>query len=234
MSKTTRALLVLLFIGWVGLVPIVRHTLYRGLYLLAMGHLGQFHEFLLSLGPWAAAVSTLLMISQSVAVPIPVTLLMVANGLVFGVWHGMLISFIGGFIGAVFAFYLGRRLGRTDPRLKAVIWHDKEDVHAGRSKHEGDHRGEKRAVFDVAAVDGEHQRVEVGLAKRDGDDRIDDVDDERGDHRSECDADDEGNGQLQDVALVEKVTKAFHAVLLLPLVNEINRRMRRPSRGSAS
>jgi uncharacterized membrane protein YdjX (TVP38/TMEM64 family) len=38
---------------------------------------------------------------------------MVANGLVFGVWHGMLISFIGGFIGAVFAFYLGRRLGRT-------------------------------------------------------------------------------------------------------------------------
>jgi uncharacterized membrane protein YdjX (TVP38/TMEM64 family) len=112
MSKTTRALLVLLFIGWVGLIPIVRHTLYRGLYLLAMGHLGQFHEFLLSLGPWAAAVSTLLMISQSVAVPIPVTLLMVANGLVFGVWHGMLISFIGGFIGAVFAFYLGRRLGR--------------------------------------------------------------------------------------------------------------------------
>jgi uncharacterized membrane protein YdjX (TVP38/TMEM64 family) len=113
MSKTTRALLVLLFIGWFGLIPIVRHTLYRGMYLLAMGHLGQFHEFLLSLGPWAAAVSTLLMISQSVAVPIPVTLLMVANGLVFGVWHGMLISFIGGFIGAVFAFYLGRRLGRT-------------------------------------------------------------------------------------------------------------------------
>src|SRR6202022_1967396 len=112
MSKTTRTLLVLLFIAWIGLVPIVRHTLYRGLYLLAMGHLGQFHEFLLSLGPWAPIVSTLLMISQSVAVPIPVTLLMVANGLVFGVWHGMLISFTGGVIGAVFAFYLGRRLGR--------------------------------------------------------------------------------------------------------------------------
>jgi uncharacterized membrane protein YdjX (TVP38/TMEM64 family) len=112
MSKTTRTLLVLLVIGWVGLIPVVRRTLYRGLYLLAMGHLRQFHEFLVSLGPWAAAVSVMLMISQSVAVPVPVTLLMVANGLVFGVWHGMLISFVGGFTGAVFAFYLGRRLGR--------------------------------------------------------------------------------------------------------------------------
>src|SRR6266566_1437197 len=53
------------------------------------------------------------MISQSVAIPVPVTLLMVANGLAFGVWHGMLISFIGGFGGALAAYYLGRRLGRV-------------------------------------------------------------------------------------------------------------------------
>ena len=100
-----------MFVGWIGLIPVVRHTVYRGLYLLAMGHLGQFHAYLLSLGPWAPVVSTVLMVSQAVAIPVPVTLLMVANGLVFGVWHGMLISFVGGFAGAVAAFYLGRRLG---------------------------------------------------------------------------------------------------------------------------
>ena len=82
MNKTTRALLVLLVVGWIDLIPLVRRTLYRGLYLLATGHLSQFRDLLLSLGPWAAAVSTLLMISQSVAIPVPVTLLMVANGLV--------------------------------------------------------------------------------------------------------------------------------------------------------
>jgi len=111
-SKTVRTIFVLLFLGYIGLIPAVRRTVYRGLYLLAVGHLGQFHDYLLSLGPWAAMVSTILMVAQSVAVPVPVTLLMVANGLVFGIWNGMLISFIGGFIGAVFAFYLGRRLGR--------------------------------------------------------------------------------------------------------------------------
>src|SRR5262245_1861752 len=111
-SKTTRTILILLFLGYIGLIPVVRQTVYRGLYLLALGHLGQFHDYLRSLGPWAATVSTTLMVAQSVAVPVPVTLLMVANGLVFGIWNGMLVSFIGGFIGALFAFYLGRRLGR--------------------------------------------------------------------------------------------------------------------------
>jgi uncharacterized membrane protein YdjX (TVP38/TMEM64 family) len=111
-NKTVRTIFVLLFFAYIGLIPVVRRTVYRGLYLLAVGHLGQFHDYLRSLGPWAATVSTLLMVAQSVAVPVPVTLLMVANGLVFGIWSGMLVSFVGGFIGAVLAFYLGRRLGR--------------------------------------------------------------------------------------------------------------------------
>lgn len=102
----------LLVVGWIGLIPVVRHTVYRGLYLLSLGHLGQFHEYLRSLGPWAPVVSIVLMVSEAVAIPVPVTLVMVANGLAFGVWHGMLVSFIGGFAGAVAAFYLGRRLGR--------------------------------------------------------------------------------------------------------------------------
>src|SRR5437764_9895517 len=113
MNKKTKTLIAVLIIGWLGLVPAVRHTLYRGLYLLAIGHLAQFHAYLLSMGPWAPVVSTIFMVSQSVAIPVPVTLLMVANGLVFGVWRGMLISFGGGFAGALLAYYIGRRYGRA-------------------------------------------------------------------------------------------------------------------------
>jgi uncharacterized membrane protein YdjX (TVP38/TMEM64 family) len=111
-TKNTRTVLVVVLVGWVALIPIVRRTVVRGLYLLAMGHLAQFHDYLLSLGPWAPLVSIVLMISQAVAIPIPVTLLMVANGVVFGVWRGMLVSFAGGFLGSVAAYYVGRLLGR--------------------------------------------------------------------------------------------------------------------------
>jgi uncharacterized membrane protein YdjX (TVP38/TMEM64 family) len=52
------------------------------------------------------------MISQAVAVPLPVTVLMVANGVVFGVWGGMLVSFVGGFAGSVVAYGLGHHFGR--------------------------------------------------------------------------------------------------------------------------
>ena len=43
-----------------------------------------------------------------------------------------------------------------------------------------DHRGEERPVLDDAAVDDQHQGVEAGLAEWDGDDRVDDVGDQRG------------------------------------------------------
>jgi uncharacterized membrane protein YdjX (TVP38/TMEM64 family) len=111
-SKTTRTALVLLSVVAAGFIPAVRRTAVRGLYLLAIGHLGQFHEFLLGLGPWAPVVSTALMVSEAIAIPVPVTLLMVANGLAFGLWRGMGLSFIGGFAGALAAYYLGRRFGR--------------------------------------------------------------------------------------------------------------------------
>jgi uncharacterized membrane protein YdjX (TVP38/TMEM64 family) len=38
---------------------------------------------------------------------------MVANGLVFGVWPGALVSLVGGLLGAAAAYTIGRALGRT-------------------------------------------------------------------------------------------------------------------------
>lgn len=49
----------------------------------------------------------------ALAVPVPLTIVMVANGLVFGVWSGALVSLAGGLLGAAAAYAVGRGLGRT-------------------------------------------------------------------------------------------------------------------------
>jgi uncharacterized membrane protein YdjX (TVP38/TMEM64 family) len=98
--------------GLVLLIPPARHVLVRGLSLLATGQLSQFQQYLQSLGFWAPAVSIALMVAESLFIPVPVTIIMVANGLVFGVWKGILVSLAGGLIGAFAAYGIGRSLGR--------------------------------------------------------------------------------------------------------------------------
>jgi uncharacterized membrane protein YdjX (TVP38/TMEM64 family) len=94
-------------------IPPVRHTLGYGLALLATGQLGQFQHYLLSLGAWAPATSIALMTAEALLVPVPVTIIMVANGLVFGLWPGMLVSLAGGLTGALAAYVIARWLGRA-------------------------------------------------------------------------------------------------------------------------
>jgi uncharacterized membrane protein YdjX (TVP38/TMEM64 family) len=94
-------------------IPPVRHTLGHGLALLATGQLGQFQTYLLSLGAWAPAASIVLMTAEALLVPVPVMIIMVANGLVFGLWLGMLVSLAGGLTGGLAAYAVGRWLGRA-------------------------------------------------------------------------------------------------------------------------
>jgi len=94
-------------------IPPVRHTLGHGLALLATGQLGQFQTYLLSLGAWAPATSIALMTAEALLVPVPVTIIMVANGLVFGLWPGMLVSLAGGLTGGLAAYAIARWLGRA-------------------------------------------------------------------------------------------------------------------------
>jgi uncharacterized membrane protein YdjX (TVP38/TMEM64 family) len=111
-TKAGTALLVLMALG-IGAIPSVRTAFSRGLYLLATGQLPQFQRHLLSLGVWGPIMSCLLMVAQALVIPVPVTLIMIANGLVFGIWRGMQISFVGGFAGAIAAYLIGRGLGRA-------------------------------------------------------------------------------------------------------------------------
>src|SRR5205085_9621016 len=93
-------------------IPPIRITLTHELMLILSGHLGRFQEYLRSLGFWGPLVSTTLMVVQAIVFPVPVTLLMIANGLVFGVWAGMLVSFVGGLVGAIAAYVIGHQVGR--------------------------------------------------------------------------------------------------------------------------
>lgn len=74
-------------------------------------------------GPWmnaggitAALVGTALLVAD-VVLPVPSSLIMVANGALFGVWIGMLLSLIGSTGAALFGFAIGRKGGATLEKL---------------------------------------------------------------------------------------------------------------------
>ncbi len=94
------------------LISPARAVLMHSVALLASGQLAQFQHYLQSLGAWAPVVSVALMTIEALAVPVPVTIIMVANGLVFGVWLGMFVSLAGGLFGGACAYVIGRLLGR--------------------------------------------------------------------------------------------------------------------------
>ena len=69
-------------------------------------------EFVASYGAYAAAVSFLLMILQSIAAPLPAFLITFANANLFGWWQGAILSWTSAMAGAVVCFYIARILGR--------------------------------------------------------------------------------------------------------------------------
>jgi len=68
--------------------------------------------YIRSYGVYAAGVSFLLMVFQSVAAPLPAFLITFANAAVFGWWQGAILSWSSAMAGAVLCFYIGRILGR--------------------------------------------------------------------------------------------------------------------------
>lgn len=69
-------------------------------------------EFVASYGVYAAAVSFLLMILQSIAAPLPAFILTVANANLFGWWQGAILSWSSAMAGAAVCFFIARILGR--------------------------------------------------------------------------------------------------------------------------
>lgn len=82
-------------------------------------------NFVKSLGAWGIAASIGLMILHSF-VPFPAEFVAIANGMIFGSFWGVVITWTGAMIGAFLAFWLSRKLGR--PFVKKILSDDKADL----------------------------------------------------------------------------------------------------------
>ena len=81
--------------------------------ILASGDVGGLGEYILSYGAWAPVASTLLMVLQSLAAPLPSFVVTFANGLAFGTFWGWVLSLFGHTLAAGTCFWISRTLGRV-------------------------------------------------------------------------------------------------------------------------
>ena len=68
--------------------------------------------------PWTWLASIALMVLHSF-VPLPAEIIALANGMLFGPWWGVLVTWVGAMLGAVLAYGLARTLGR--PAVRTLI-----------------------------------------------------------------------------------------------------------------
>ena len=78
----------------------------------ASGDFTVMRNFVAEYGAWAAAVSFVLMVFQSVAAPLPAFIITLANANLFGWIKGAALSWSSAMAGAALCFYISRSLGR--------------------------------------------------------------------------------------------------------------------------
>lgn len=94
------------------LVPSVKTVMNRIFKMFASGDFTIVKEFVASYGAYAAWISFLLMIFQSLAAPLPAFLITFANANLFGWWKGAILSWSSAMAGAAVCFFVARILGR--------------------------------------------------------------------------------------------------------------------------
>ena len=109
---------ILLFLGVIAVVALYflyapfRAFLKEVFRVFATGDFQKLKDFVASYGPYAAALSFLLMVLQSVVAPLPAFLITFANAALFGFWKGALLSWSSAMVGAALCFFIARSLGR--------------------------------------------------------------------------------------------------------------------------
>ena len=93
-------------------VPGIHSTVLKIFKMFSSGDFTVVKEFVASYGAYAAVISFVLMIFQSVAAPLPAFLLTFANANLFGWWQGALLSWSSAMAGAAVCFFIARILGR--------------------------------------------------------------------------------------------------------------------------
>ena len=111
-SKIVLISIILLVIVLYFAVPSFNATMKNFVTQLGSLNLDAVIELIRGYGVYAAIISFILMILQSVLAPIPALLITLANAAVFGWWKGALLSFWSAMAGAALCFYIARTLGR--------------------------------------------------------------------------------------------------------------------------
>lgn len=93
-------------------VPSVKGWVNEVFRMFRTGDFDTMHAFIRDYGPYAMAISFLLMIFQSVIAPLPAFFITLANANLFGWWQGAILSWSSAMAGAVLCFYIARILGR--------------------------------------------------------------------------------------------------------------------------
>lgn len=93
-------------------IPSVRAVMNEIFKMFASGDFTVVKEFVASYGGYAAVISFLLMIFQSLAAPLPAFLITFANANLFGWWQGAILSWSSAMAGAAVCFFVARILGR--------------------------------------------------------------------------------------------------------------------------
>ena len=139
-QKRIKVLLRLLLLASICVVAIIGldHLLSR----LGMDQLSeeQIQEMISATGAWGPIVFIIFTFLQVTFIPIPFVISILAGNLLFGFWGSFFYSLIGTLLGSVFAFALGRKVGRP-----FVNWAfgDAEEV----DKYLGQARGKEFVVF---------------------------------------------------------------------------------------
>lgn len=105
------AVLVLILISYL-FIPAVKTKINSLFALFGSMSVDNIVEYVRSFGIYAAVVTFLLMMFQSLAAPLPAFLITFANAAIFGWWQGAILSWTSSMAGAALCFYIARILGR--------------------------------------------------------------------------------------------------------------------------
>lgn len=111
-GKLAIIILIIISIGIYFLIPSVKTTFDNIVIMFKSGDFTVVGEFIKSYGPYAMAISFMLMILQSIAAPLPAFLITFANANLFGWWQGAILSWTSAMAGAAVCFFIARILGR--------------------------------------------------------------------------------------------------------------------------
>ena len=111
-GKIVVIVLIFVSIGSYYVFPSVKHVMNQVFKMFASGDFAVVRDFVASYGAYAALISFLLMIFQSIAAPLPAFLITFANANLFGWWQGAILSWSSAMAGAAVCFFISRILGR--------------------------------------------------------------------------------------------------------------------------